>query len=453
MPELIYALIELVAGGAVVWLIMHFRTKGVVQQKVSETEARARGAESAVIELRNQATALLGELQSARAQLDTEGKKRVAAETQLEETRKSLEEQRKLLEEATARLTDTFKALSSDALRGNTEQFVRKTDDVLKPLKETLARYETALQEMNQNREGGFKGLTAHIENLLKANQALEQQTGKLASALRAPTIRGKWGEIMLERVLELSGLGKECVEKQPTVASDGGALRPDVVVRLPGERCIVVDAKVPLNAYMEAMETEDADTREKKLADHAGAIRSHVRQLATKGYWKEYDESPDLVVMFLPAESFLSAALSVDPALIEDSLKNRVILATPTALVVTLSAVAYSWQQQKVTENVREIAKAGTDLYGRLCTFAGHLDDIRDGIDKAAGAYERAVCSWKARVEPGARRLKQLDAAAMDRELPALEPPDSSLRQLPPAEDGNEETRNPDDDSSPKPE
>ncbi|KPJ52442.1 MAG: hypothetical protein AMS16_06365, partial [Planctomycetes bacterium DG_58] len=302
-------MVGLIVGGVLVAVVMHYRSRGVIQEKISETEARAQGAESTVIELRNQVTGLLGELQDTRKELTEESNRRVAAETQLEENRKSIEEQRKLLEEAKTRLTDTFKALSADALRGNTQEFIQKADDVLTPLKETLGRYEKALQDMEKTRAGAYEGLTTHLQQLATAHKALQQQTTKLEQALRAPTVRGRWGEITLQRVVELAGLSQYCdFEIQATADAEESRLRPDLVVRLPGNRSIVVDAKVPLDAYMDAMETEDAEVRRRKLTRHAAAVRTQVKQLSQKSYWSQFETAPEFVILFLPGESFFSA-------------------------------------------------------------------------------------------------------------------------------------------------
>ncbi|HUW57601.1 MAG TPA: DNA recombination protein RmuC [Planctomycetota bacterium] len=440
MLELIYAVVGLIIGGVIVGLLMHYRARGVVQEKVAEAEARARTTEGTVIELRNQFNYTGAELEKVRALLDEEVKRRVAAETQLEENRKSIEEQRRLLEEAKVRLTDTFKALSVDALRGNTQEFIQKADDVLKPMKETLTRYESALQEMERTRAGAYEGLTTHLQQLATAHRALQQQTTKLEQALRAPTVRGKWGEITLQRVVELAGLSQYCdFDTQTTADSEESRQRPDLVVRLPGNRSIVVDAKVPLDAYMDAMETDDADTRSRKLVDHAAAVREQVRQLSKKSYWSQFDTAPEFVILFLPGESFFSAALEGDRSLIDDGIRNRVILATPTTLIMALLTVAHSWQQQQLAENARRIADAGTALYNRLCVFTRHLADIRKGIERTAAAYNDAVGSWEQRVEPGVRQLKELGAAGADQELPELRQTDAPLRQLPPADGGND--------------
>lgn len=455
MPELIYALLGLVIGGVLVAVVMHYRARGVIQEKVSQTEARAQGAESTVIELRNQVTILLGELQDTRKELTAESNRRVAAETTLEENRKSIEQQRQLLEEAKARLTDTFKALSADALRGNTQDFMQKADDVLKPMKETLTRYETALQEMEKARARAYGSLTEQLEKLERAHGSLGQQTTKLEQALRGgPTVRGRWGEITLERVVELAGLSQYCdFDTQATAEGEDSRQRPDLVVRLPGDRSIVVDAKVPLDAYMDAMDTEDADVRRRKLVDHAAAVREQVRQLSKKGYWSQFETAPEFVILFLPGESFFSAALEGDRSLINDGIRNRVILATPTTLIMALLTVAHSWQQQQLAENARRIADAGTALYNRLCIFTRHLGDIRKGIERTAEAYNQAVGSWERRVEPGVRQLRELGAGGADRELPELRSAEAPLRQLPPAEGGNDQPPDPNDDSDPKPE
>jgi DNA recombination protein RmuC len=421
MIEVICALGGLLVGGVIVGLLMHYRAQGAIQQKVSQTEARAQGAESTVIELRNQCTA----------------------------------EQKKLLEEATKRLSDTFEALSSKALRENNQSFLdlarsslervltenkgemgkhqKAVQALMDPLSDALTRYERNIRDIEMAREGAYKGLGSKIEDLAKAQKSLEQQTTSLVNALRSPVVRGKWGEITLQRVVELAGLSQYCdFDTQTSVDSAESRLRPDLLVRLPGGRTIVVDSKVPLNAYMDAMETEDAERRREKFVEHAAAVRSHVRALSQKSYWSQFESAPEFVILFLPGESFFSAALEGDRSLIDDGIRSRVILATPTTLIMALLTVAHSWQQQQLAENAKRIAEAGTVLYDRLCTFVSHFADIRKGITGASEAYNKAVGSWEHRVEPGVRTLKQLGAAKADQELPHLDPSDAALREPP---------------------
>ena len=455
MDQVIWLVAGFAAGGAVVWLLMHYRTRGIVQQRTADSETRSKVADGTVIELRQQLTNTEGELKEVRESLSVAEKSQVAAETKLVEAKESLAQQQKLLDDATKRLTDTFESLSSKALRSNNQSFIelakesldkviteargdmgkhtKEMDGLVKPLQETLARYEKELKEMEKSREGAYRSLETSLSALSDAHKALGQQTTTLAQALRAPQVRGRWGEITLQRVVELAGLSEYCdFETQAQTDAEDNRQRPDLVVRLPGDRTIIVDSKAPLNSYLDAMETDDSEVRAKKLSEHAAAVRTHLRDLGGKAYWNQFPTAPEYVVLFLPGESFFSAALEGDRTLIEDGIKKKVILATPTTLIMALLTVAHSWQQQKVAENARLIGKAGRELHDRLCTFIEHLGDIRSGLNRAVGAYNKSVGSWELRVAPSARKLGDFGSAGVDNELPPLERAQDTLRELP---------------------
>lgn len=405
-------------------------------------EARAQAAEVQGDALRRQLEQLSGELAGLREQLLREQEGRVRAEA-------ALAEQKKALEEAGARLADTFKALSADALHANSQALVQMArqvlesvvleargdlqqqrqaiDALIRPLKEELVRYEEQVRAMESARREAYGSLMRQLEELQRTQQLLQKETVNLVTALKMPQVRGRWGEITLRRVVEVAGLSPYCdfAEQVPV----GGGLRPDLVVKLPGDRTVVVDAKVPLKAYLEAVESGDEGVRQAALARHARAVREHMQALASKAYWSQFDRSPDFVVLFLPGESFLAAALEQDRHLIEDGLACRVLLATPTTLIALLRAVALSWQQYALTENARLIAQTGAELYERLCRFGEHLGRIKDGLQKAVSAYNSAVGSWEGRVVPGARRLKELGAVPPGRELGTLEGVGETLR------------------------
>ncbi|WP_156896603.1 DNA recombination protein RmuC [Desulfovirgula thermocuniculi] len=408
-------------------------------------EARARSAELLGDTLRQQVERLSEEVAGLRDQLLREQEGRVRAEA-------ALAEQRRALEEAGARLADTFKALSADALHANSQALVQMArqalesvvleargdlqqqrqaiDALIRPLKEELARYEAQVRAMESARREAYGSLMRQLEELQRTQQLLQKETGNLVTALKMPQVRGRWGEITLRRAVEVAGLSPYCdFAEQVPVEGEGGRLRPDLVVKLPGDRTVVVDAKVPLKAYLEAMESGDEGARQAALARHARAVREHMQALASKAYWSQFDRSPDFVVLFLPGESFFAAALEQDRHLIEDGLACRVLLATPTTLIALLRAVALSWQQHALTENARLIAQAGAELYERLCRFSEHLGRIKDGLQKAVSAYNSAVGSWEGRVAPGARRLKELGAVPPGRELGTLEGVGETLR------------------------
>jgi len=267
----------------------------------------------------------------------------------------------------------------------------------------------------------------------MRDNQkALREETGRLVSALRAPQVRGRWGEIQLKRVVEMAGMVEHCdFYEQAHVETDDGRLRPDMVVHLPGQKKIVVDAKTPLMAYLEAIESKDDATREEKLLAHGAQVKKHIKQLATKSYWEQFDSTPEFVVLFLPGEVFFSAALNADPSLIEYGAEQRVIMATPTTFISLLRAVAYGWQQQHVAENAKEIAELGKELFRRIGTMAGHFEKVGKSLGQATDAYNKAVGSYEQRVFPAARRFQSLEAVSSEKELPAVSLQDRMPRQL----------------------
>ncbi|MDP6380177.1 MAG: DNA recombination protein RmuC, partial [Phycisphaerae bacterium] len=377
--------------------------------------------------------------QELRARLENEQAARVAAETRLESEQKNLAEQKRLLDEAEEKLKDVFAALSAKALKDSREQFLGDAQQQLKPIQDLLKDYHKRLGEVEKTRSEAYGSLKQHIEGLVEAHRLLQKETLKLSTALRSPTVRGRWGEITLRRVVEVAGMSRYCdFDEQSSTSTEGGRLRPDMIVRLPNERLIVVDSKVPLDSYMDATEAEDEAARNAALAGHASAVRAHMRALSQKSYWSQFDNTPDFVVLFLPGESFFSAALEQDRTLIEEGMKSGVIIATPTTLIALLKAVSHGWQQQNVAENARQIADAGRELYDRICTFADHFGKVGDGLRRAMRSYNQAVGSYESRLQPSARRLAELDAAS-SRELPDVPEVAETLRSLPAEAPGEE--------------
>lgn len=382
-------------------------------------------------------------------------KEKLIAQIRLEEAKKNIEEQKRLLDEAGKRLTDTFKALSSDVLRDNSSAFLelaKRTLDnllteakgdlgkhkeaiegVIKPIKESLSRYETQINELEKARADAYGGLREQIEHLSKVSQQLQRETITLVTVLKTPQARsGRWGEMTLRRLVELAGMSEYCdFEEQPSVDTDEGKMRPDLIVKLPGDRVVIVDAKTPLSAYVESIELIDEDSKKDALRRHSSAVRNHMVSLCSKAYWNQFESTPDLVVMFLPGESLFSAAVEQDRSLIEDAIKARVMIATPTTLATLLMTVAYSWRQQKVAENAHNIAEAGKELFERLSKFSEHLNNIRNGLDKAAESYNAAIGAWEYRIVPGAKKLKELGCATPEQELKDIDPLEKSLREL----------------------
>jgi DNA recombination protein RmuC len=374
-------------------------------------------------------------------------------QTRLEEERKASQEKLALLSNAEEKLADAFKALSADALRNNNRSFIdlakqnleafqqnAKGDlerrqnaigDLIKPLKESLEKVDGKIGELEKTRAGAYSELREQVKALAQSHLQLQSETGNLVKALRVPHVRGRWGEIQLRRVVELAGMLQYCdFVEQETFATEDSRIRPDVIVRLPGNRTIVVDSKVPFDAFYESIATTDEEVRITKLKDHARLVRTHVTALSRKSYWETVQPTPEFVLLFLPGETFYSAALENDPKLIEDGVSQGVIIATPTTLIALLKAVSYGWRQEQMAENAHEVSNLARSLYDRLRTFTKHFDDIGKGLDRALDSYNRGVRSLETRVLVTARRFKERGAITGD-EIETLEPIDKATRPL----------------------
>jgi DNA recombination protein RmuC len=336
---------------------------------------------------------------------------------------------------AAGELETKFKALSSDALQRNNDSFLQLARTQLEPIAQTLKVFDEKTQALDRERQRAYGTLTEQVKALAEGQERLRTETGSLRTALRAPHVRGRWGEMQLKRVVELAGMVAYCdfVEQSTTADVDGRLLRPDLVVKLPGGKNVVVDAKAPLNAYLDALECEDEAARKAHLQTHARQVRDHITKLAAKAYWKQFAPAPEFVVMFLPDETFFRAACELDPALHEVGPENGVLVASPTMLIGLLKTVAYGWQQETVAESAREIAALGRELYDRLGTFAGHMAKAGRGLTTAVGAYNEAVASLETRVLVTARKFEERGAASGD--LPEAPPLDKAVRPLQAAE------------------
>jgi DNA recombination protein RmuC len=439
-------LIALAGGAAIGWLMALVRLR-------SSTDRSAREAALSAAAATADANAVRAELEARKLEADQIRLRLREAETALATaitreavTGQRLDEEHRMLAELERKFAETFKALAADALRSSNESFLtlagerldsaRKQavadldarrlaiENIIEPARDSLLKLDLELRRMEENRCGAHDVLTTQL-------QSLTSQTNRLVDALKTPTVRGRWGEIQLKRVVEIAGMVERCdFFEQAAVITAEGRLRPDMRIQLPGAKCVVVDAKVPLRGYMEALDAANESERNARLRDHARQIRNHVEQLSSKSYWDAFDQAPEFVVLFLPGEMFFSAALQEDPALIEDAANRKVILATPTTLIALLKAVAYGWRQEQLAENAGRISELGRQLHERLATMTDHFGKVGRSLRSAVDDFNRAVGSFEGRVLPAARRFREL-AVAGKQEIAILEPIDGVPRDL----------------------
>jgi DNA recombination protein RmuC len=425
--EWLTPVVALVVGGALGWAIARGRADAARRGERDALQHRLVAMETRADVLGKQLTQRELDAGDLRDALRSEQAARTQAETRLEAERRSVDEQRALLDLARAQLTETFKALSADTLRDTQSSFLALADERLRsreqsigalvnPLKDALARVESQTQQLEARREGAYATLEQQLNTLRTTNDELRRETLNLVTALRGSQARGRWGELTLRRVVELAGLAAHCdFDEQVTLKGSAGALRPDMVVHLPGERDVVVDAKVSLAAYLDAVDATRPEERSAALMRHAAQMRQHMNTLGGKAYWSQFATSLDLVVMFVPGEAFVAAAVEQDPGLIEDAMSQRVVLATPTTLITLLHAIAYGWKQERLAASAVEIRDLGRELYERLRTLGGHVDRIGVTLGQSVRAYNDAVGSLESRVLPKAQEFRDLGAGDGD--------------------------------------
>jgi DNA recombination protein RmuC len=446
--EILIGLACFAAGFAIAWAWAN-SSAGVARM---ELERRAAGLAGTAQELKKQNDALQQDLRVSQKRIEEEQKLRAAAEKDAESQRSNLLEQRRLLDDAQVKLREAFQSLAGEALKTSSDQFIElaksKFDSLQKeaegdlehrklaiqsmvdPLETALRDLRTEVARVESARQEAYGSLRSEVQLLATTNKELREETGSLVNSLKQPQVKGKWGELTLRRAVELAGMSPHCdFQEQQSVDTEQGRLRPDLIVHLPGGTQIVVDAKVPLHAALKVVSAHsDVEYRE-ALLQHAVLVRNHINALSGKEYWKQFEPTPEFVVLFVPGESFFSAALEQDRTLIEDAIDKRVVLASPTTLIALLRAIAYGWKQQLVADNAERIKDLGKELYDRVVKFAEHLSEIAKGLERASKAYNNAVASFDSRLIPSARKFREMGVGSAD--VPEIEPIETFPRPL----------------------
>jgi DNA recombination protein RmuC len=453
MGEILLLIVGAAVGGTAGWFWATSRSRAEQAARVRDLENRLATQDGSGAAIREQMEGSRREIDRLQTDLRTITAQKADAEARASEIRASLEEQKRLLDEAKTRLTEAFRALAADALKSSNEDFLRLAEErfktltqaaagelearktavetLVQPLRQALETYQQEARALEEKRLREISGVGRQLGEVALAQTALQRETANLVNALRAPQVRGRWGEIALRKTAELAGMTKYCdFDEQASVQAEGGRLRPDMIVHLPGQRDIVVDAKVALNAYLDSLEASTPDLREAALVRHAQQVRMHVKRLASKEYWNQFPQAPDFVVLFIPGEVFLAAAAERDPDLLQDALSNQVLIATPTTFIGLLLTAAYGWRQEQIAENAQRISELGRQVHERMSVLVEHFAGVGRALEKSVEAYNKAVGSLETRVLPSARRFAELDPGS-GRPIQGLEPIAQAPRAL----------------------
>lgn len=447
-------IIVVLALAIIVWLLF---TLQKLRTRLAVLETQLGSGNQAVDLLKQdlQEKKMLNEDLNARFQILQQENIRLHSDADARDTR--LREQQNFIEQSNQQLKDAFNALSSEALKHNHSSFLalaksalenqmtdakgdldkrqQAIDNMVKPLTESLHRFDENMRQLESSRQQQYGQINQFILGVQQSTEKLQKETHSLVSALKTSHIRGRYGEIALRRVVEFAGMTEHCdFSEQVSVQGDEGQLRPDMIIRLPEGKTIVVDSKVPLSAYMRAFETDNEEERKQLFAQHAAAVRDHLKKLSAKAYWSQWSHSPDYVILYLQIESSFGAALQADPTLIEDGIRNRVVFATPTTLITLLRTVGFVWQQLHVAENIEEIRNAGIELYNRTNVLVKYFTSIGNSLNSAVTHYNNAVASLESRFIPQAKKLYNL-GPALKNTLPDMKPVETAIRQIPPQE------------------
>src|ERR1700691_1678684 len=434
----VIGVIGLLFGSLIAWLGLRSRT-ATLNARLSLMEKELAVEKADLARLRQAYTEVVA------------GKARL--ESALESERKTSNEKVELVTRASEELRNAFKAMAADALKSNNLSFLvlarenlelfqteargdlenrqKAVVDLVTPVRDSLNKVDAQIQQLEVERGKAYSALHTQVQSLITTQKELQSATGNLVRALRTPNVRGRWGEIQLRRVVEIAGMLSYCdFTEQQSVTTETGRLRPDLVVKLPGGKNVVVDAKTPLQAFLDAFESTDEEVRRKSLLNHARQVRDHMETLSSKKYWEQFEATPEFVVMFLPGETFFSAALEQDSSLIEHGVLNRVIPASPTTLIALLKAINYGWNQEKLARNAKQISDLGKELHDRLRNLAQHISSVGTGLDRAVECYNKAVGSLESRVLVSARKFAELGASVAE-DIPELEPIETTARAL----------------------